>query len=295
MELIIWNSLIVLTKGVFYLCLAVQLGWLFCLSQYGRYLFPEPSREQRYLYWLRTSSVLLLLSSGGWFLVNTAAMAEQGISGLYDPLMLSIMFDSSIGSATLWRIVAGSGLLCCHFLRDAQRGASAFVISLAAMCLAGLFYSFTLTGHLAERELILRLLLVLHLLLISWWFGLLVNLRWLCRGDMTLLAQGMMKFGHQAMWLVPIVLIVGGVLSYQLIGSFSVLFTSEYGALLMLKLLIVAIVLVLAARHKLSLVAKVATQGGTAVLARSISIEMLCAALVLLSSAALTSLAGPPS
>jgi putative copper export protein len=75
------------------------------------------------------------------------------------------------------------------------------------------------------------------------------------------------------------------------------LWSSGYGCLACLKIACVACLLALAAWNKLRLVPRIAAGDVLAVrgLRRSIHAEMLVAGLILLITAALTTLAGPPS
>jgi putative copper export protein len=82
-----------------------------------------------------------------------------------------------------------------------------------------------------------------------------------------------------------------------LLGSLSELWTSGYGRLACVKIVFVACLLALAAWNKLRLVPRIVAGDPLAVrsLRRFIRAEMLVAGLILLITAALTTLAGPPS
>jgi putative copper export protein len=99
------------------------------------------------------------------------------------------------------------------------------------------------------------------------------------------------------MALVAVLLAAGAAVLWILLGSVSELWTSGYGRLACAKIALVACLLALAAWNKLRLVPRIAAGDPLAVrsLRRSLRAEMVVAGLILLITAALTTLAGPPS
>jgi copper resistance protein D len=90
--------------------------------------------------------------------------------------------------------------------------------------------------------------------------------------------------------------IAGVVLLWVLIGNLSELWTSSYGCYIILKLGLVACLLALAALNKLRLTRRLLTGDSGALRSLRISIraEMVLAAMILIVTAALTTLTGPP-
>lgn len=279
-----------LSKALSYISLALLTGWFYTRLPLGRYLLPEGGSSS-YRHTLLVAALGLALSSALWFSFSTAAMAEQGVSGLYDPLMLEIMLQSSVGDTFIWRAVAGLSLLLIIWLCWESR--AHFVTVLSAVCVGAALYSTGLTGHAAQLGGVQTWALLTHVLLICWWLGLLFNMRLLCAQlEAGELAVALERFGRQAMWAVPLLLVLGGWLTLQLLGSWQSLF-SDYGLVLLAKLCVVCAVLALAARHKLQLVPKLQSEADTRAIARSINWEMAAAAAVLCATAALTTVVGP--
>ena len=79
---------------------------------------------------------------------------------------------------------------------------------------------------------------------------------------------------------------------FQYLISISALFNSDYGQLVLLKLLLVSAILSMGAWHKFCLVPHL-TKENINTLKRSISVEMAVAVLVLLTTSVLTTLVGP--
>ena len=103
-------------------------------------------------------------------------------------------------------------------------------------------------------------------------------------------------FGRCAAVIVPLLLLAGFVIAYQLVGSFDLLFGSDYGQLLLLKLMMVAAILSLAALHKWRLVPALNSDNNVqarAILAKSIIVEICLALLILSITTVLSTLVGP--
>jgi len=286
----LWNGLVVVTKWLSYVGFSLLLGLWFCRSSLASYLAINDRLRPGYS-WLALA--LLLVCAPAWLLASTGAMAESGLAGMLDPIMLQIMLDSSVGAAASWRLIAALGLLACALLA-LKWPTSRWLSCLEAGLLGLLAYSFAATGHLAEAPLWLPLLVTLHLLCMAWWLGLLPVL-WRQCGTVPAaeLKQQMVRFGQQALWPVAALFLSGLVMGLQLLEPVQLL-TSDYGQVALLKLALVASLLGLAARHRWSLVANL-TAAGVGKLRNSIALEMLLAVVLLLVTASLTSLVGPPN
>ena len=105
----------------------------------------------------------------------------------------------------------------------------------------------------------------------------------------------MENFGKVAVFFVSILIACGVLLLLQLVEPISNLFTTNYGQLLMLKLIFVSGMLLLAAWHKLKLVAELAQHKNAQSLRLSILIETLLVVSVLVTTSVFTTLVGPQS
>jgi putative copper resistance protein D len=103
----------------------------------------------------------------------------------------------------------------------------------------------------------------------------------------------MVEFGKQAMFIVGLLVIAGGIISYHLEGSFSNLLDTGHGNLLLLKIGTVAAILAIAALHKFAYVPALSNGKSTAALKRSITIEMCIGFLILVITAVMSSVTGP--
>lgn len=177
------------------------------------------------------------------------AMALTGeLSGMWNADMLSLLWQSPVGEALRLRLVC-LGLVATG-LAVPRAG---LIVSLVGV--GGIFWSFASIGHLSEASMGLRSLLVLHLAVAAFWVGVIWPLHWLlsdaARQDhATHLAEA---FGQIAFLLVPLMLLAGVVMAWQLVGSVANL-TTAYGLTLLTKAALVTFLLRLSAMNKLRLV-----------------------------------------
>ena len=157
-----------------------------------------------------------------------------------------------------------------------------------------LAYTFTLIGHVFELGVFEKVLLMLHVLVMAWWFGALFPLRQACNErNYEQLYSLMDTFGKQASIAVSLLLVAGLWLAFQLVGNVEELFSSSYGQTLLLKLVLVVSILGIAAKHRLKLVPQLKNNDGREALSKSISVEMIVAFAILTVTAGLTSVVGP--
>ena len=296
MEMYIWNTVIVLSKIVFYVGFACIAGYTFF-----KQVFEQSESHNNLaiasLKWIRGSIVIALLANGLWFFASTGAMAEEGIHGALDPDMLGIMWDSSIGDGTLLRTI---GLMIAILVLISPFKLKPVVLNnylkqgILVSSLFLLAYTFTFIGHVSELGVFEKVLLMLHVFVMAWWFGALFPLKQACHEpDYEQLYSVMDKFGRQASIAVSLLLIAGLWLAFQLVGNVEELFSSSYGQTLLLKLALVTSILGIAAKHKLKLVPQLKNNDVREALSKSISIEMVVAFAILSVTAGLTSVVGP--
>ena len=104
------------------------------------------------------------------------------------------------------------------------------------------------------------------------------------------------KFGFYAIFYVAILVIVGLVFSYILVGNINALFSTIYGNILLLKFILVSILLSIGALNKLRLVPylKIDYQVGKYKLKRHIEIEGIISLIILILTSILTTLLPTP-
>jgi putative copper resistance protein D len=141
------------------------------------------------------------------------------------------------------------------------------------------------------------LLLCMHLLCAAFWLGALGPLLIAARvGSDTQVALLASRFGKIALGVVVLLLAAGAGVLWALIGDAAQFWSSDYGRMVAVKLLLVAALLSMAAVNKLYLTPKLLSGHAKAVIQfrRSVILEMIIGALILLITATFTTVAGPP-
>ena len=208
------------------------------------------------------------------------------VSGMTDPEMLGLLWTTPVGTAFLLRL-AGLGLLISGLLM----GRVGAWVSVLGGIMA--IWSFNHVGHVSGREtILLDIALILHLLAVALWIGVLTPLKRLASSPVTYAAAADVghRFGVVATVTVPALIVVGGYMGYQLVGSFSALIGTGYGQALIIKVLLVGLLLGLAAANKLRFIPALRSGDPAAAghLSKSISVEWLVILVVLGTTAVLT-------
>ena len=169
------------------------------------------------------------------------------LSGMTDPVMLNLLWSTPVGTALALRLVGLSLLLVGLFLGH---------IGALASVLGGLIalFSFTQIGHISDSEAaFMEVTLMLHLVAIALWIGVLTPLNRLASSSKTHVSAADVghQFGLVASFTVPLLIVVGAYMGYQLVGSFNALVETSYGQALIIKVLLVGGLLGLAAANKL--------------------------------------------
>ena len=208
------------------------------------------------------------------------------VSGMTDPEMLGLLWTTPVGTALLLRLV-GLGLLIAGLFM----GRVGTWVSVLGGVIA--IWSFDHVGHVSSRDTtLLDIALMLHLLAVALWIGVLTPLKRLASSSNTYASAADVghRFGVVATVTVPVLIILGGYMGYELVGSFSALISKGYGQALIIKVLLVGLLLGLAAANKLRFIPELRA-GDTAAanhLSKIISIEWLVILAVLGTTAVLT-------
>ena len=208
------------------------------------------------------------------------------ISGMTDPEMLGLLWSTPVGTVLLLRLVGLSALIAGLFM-----GRVGIWVSMLGGVIA--IWSFTQVGHVSGRDTtLLDIALMLHLLAVALWIGVLTPLKRLASSSVSYASAADVghRFGVVATVTVPALIIAGGYMSYQMVGSFSALISTGYGQALIIKVLLVGLLLGLAAANKLRFIPALHAGDPTAAshLSKSISIEWLIILAMLGSTAVLT-------
>lgn len=280
-----WALLAILAKATGYAAALVAMGGPLFIAVFRS----APHDVLRLARQLAVGAALLgLVVLALRFGIRSARISGMGLEGAVDPTMLGLVWDSPLGTAALWR---GAGeLLILAVLIERTIGLMASL--LGALLVA---VSYTLVGHsLGDPRWLLAGLVGVHLLAGAFWIGALAPLH--RAADRTGGAALLHRFGRIASGTVAVLVFAGLTFAWLMIGSFNGLFGTAYGWTLIAKIGVVTALLGLAAKNKLQLVPALSSGDSSASsrLRRSIRMEIIAVALILLATATLTSITTPP-
>lgn len=236
-------------------------------------------------------AILGALSAAANFSLRGAALMGEW-SGATDPEILSILWETPVGTALVLRLI-GFLLILASVVVGRVGMWSAVLGGVIAL------WSFTQIGHVADKsQMALQVVLLLHLCIAAFWLGVLTPLRRFATDPSSVTKSAALghAFGSAAMIGVPILILAGAGLTYQLVGGLSGLVT-PYGLVLLAKIAFVSMLLALGAANKLRFVPKL--QGGESSAANhlfhSLTLEWVAFVCVLAITAVLTSTVSIPS
>ena len=299
MEISDWSVFLLLVKLVIYVATAALAGTLVLriLNRNSKFTDDNFAAFNSYLKpWLLICLSTALIASILQVPIEAGSMAESGFSGMTDAFMLEIIWQSVIGDQAVVRIPAFLvAIVAVATWKKHSASATNINFFLTLFSLITIIASFTFTGHSAEKNLLIKSLFMFHIFAISCWVGSLWPLYKSCHFLPTAEVKRLMhQFGQLAIIIILVLLASGVTLLLQYLNSVAELFTSDYGQLILLKLLLVCAMLLLGAWHKLTLVPQITEQHHIITLKRSISIEMCIAVIVLIITSIFTTLVGPP-
>jgi len=289
-----WQILAITAKVMTYASCMAAGGGVFFLAvfhaQLDRYFLREIGRV------LLFTSVVGIAFSVVRLGVMNGMMSDNWV-GVFSVEMTRMILVSSEGAAFTMRLV-GLALIGVYFSRNVRLRFIAIPFIGAIVTVV----SFGVPGHtidLAQKLGILtRVLISLHLLSVAFWLGALWPLYRLtfCE-DIGVVTSIIRQFGRIAPIAVGILVAAGTVLLWGMLGNAEALWLSNYGQAMMAKLLGVFCLISLATANKLRLVPGLAVGDRASVvrLRRSVGIEMIVAAMILLITAGITSAIGPPA
>jgi putative copper resistance protein D len=285
----VWDVLALLVKAALYAATFAAAGGAFFLC-YTRGMLDAGERRiiarriEMYVGAAVAASVLRILV--------TAGSLTGDASGMFDSKLIHMVWHSGEDGAVITRM---AGLLLAVGAAAAPRPSAA----LAAAGGAAAAMSFAWMGHAhATGSFWTETCIALHLVSVAFWIGALGPLSLLARGaDPRRIGAVAARFGAAALAAVSVLVLAGLFALSRFLGHASALWSSPYGVAMCVKLVFVAGLLSLAAFNKLRLTPRLLAGDPTAAprLHRSVRAEIALAALILITTAALTTLFGPPA
>jgi putative copper resistance protein D len=213
------------------------------------------------------------------------------LSGIFDGSLQNMLLNSDVGTTSAIRLL-GLLILVVGLRKTSRMGEAVSLIGATLVVV-----SFGLMGHSAahDQRWALIVLLLVHLLIIAFWFGALMPLYVAAiRETVETNARVIENFSAAAAWLVPVIFVAGLGMSVVLLEELSNLWT-PYGVALLAKITGFGLLMGLATLNKWRLGPAIAA-GNTASLAifrRSVVAEWCLIVGVLTVTAAMTLLFSP--
>lgn len=288
MEISGWDVAAVFAKAVTYAATFGAAGAVF-FSLYCAALLRD---QQRSL--IRRLIAILVGAAAAATVLRILLLAGSmsgDVAGMFDTTFAGMILRAGEGRASGVRIVGLALILFAVSKNPVFRG-PAILGAIAAST------SFAWVGHIHRLapNTAPSLLLCLHLLCAAFWLGALPPLLIIAAGGHEpQIAAAAARFGKLALRVVALLIAAGASLLLMLIGSAAQFLASDYGRMMAIKLLAVAALLGLAAWNKLALTPKLLQGDAPAMVKfrRSLLAEMSVGALILLTTAAFTTLTGP--
>lgn len=216
------------------------------------------------------------------------------LPGALDPAIVGMVVESPLG-ASLGVRLAGLALVSLAALNrpGARRSGARLAGGVGAVLVCA---SFALRGHsLDEPRLVLGALVTLHVMGLAFWVGAFAPLHRLAGTDAKAAGALAAEFGAWAVRVVPALAAAGAALFVVLTGDPVAALDTPYGRLLAVKLALFAPLLGLAAfnRYRLTPALRTGDPRAGARLRRSIRFEALAVLAILVTTAALTTVASP--
>ncbi|WP_418357911.1 MULTISPECIES: copper resistance D family protein [Shewanella] len=296
MILTVFDISVLISKWVIYLSVAAVIGGT--LMQY--LIKGQPNLGISVTKYTGLGAVLGLIAVSINYFAQIGAFAENGLMGMFDAQMHAFLWPTQVGQTVLWRLIGfGLMLVASGLLLHKNRYIKKFSAVLAIISSLLIAVTFTFIGHSTELGLIAQGLILIHVLIIGSWIGAFYPLWKLCSTDDNIVIENVMDtFGRLGIVIVILVLLSGMGMVWMLFDSPTELFSSDFGIAVTIKLCLVAIILLIAAWHKLVLVPKLTIAPPSFAkqkLQKSIGLEALIAVLILATTAVLSSVLGPMS
>ncbi|HEY2465483.1 MAG TPA: CopD family protein [Steroidobacteraceae bacterium] len=284
-----WDVAAVLAKAVAYAATFGAAGAVF----FGVYCGTLLRDSQRSLI-RRLIGILVGVAAAASILriLLLAGSMSGELAGMFDSAFARMILGAGEGRASGVRMLALGLILFALSKKPVFRG-PALLGAIAAAT------SFAWVGHIhgMAANATPSLLLCLHLLCAAFWLGALPPLLIIATGgNGPQIAAAAARFGKLALRVVALQLAAGASLLFMLIGNAAQFWASDYGRMMALKLLAVAALLGLAAWNKLVLTPRLLRGDARAAVKfrRSLLAEIGVGSLILLTTAAFTTLTGPP-
>jgi len=232
----------VILRALSFVLLLQAAGVAIFVAIFGRGLASSRAAVRRLGQAAAIAAIVLVAAH---YAMEAARMAGE-MPGMWDPALQRMAWNSPARAALICRLL-GLLLIAVGLQNAGVRGT--ILAAGGAVLATG---AFTLTGHTSVNvhRAALAVLLMLHVLVVAFWFGALWPLYTASLRETPARASDIIeRFTAVATWLVPVILLAGIVMAVLLLPNVSAL-SEPYGKLLIAKVVGFAVLMGLAAANK---------------------------------------------
>ena len=278
----VWIFLNPIIKMAFYISAFCSVGTYIYLIHFNRFL---ENKQKSYCFSLiKRSSIIGCIISFLSFLSIPGNMGGD-LKSIIDPELIQLTLETISGKAALLSLL---GFIIIYFSCLKQ---SIVFYLLSVVGISSLLLSFVMFGHSTKHGLVGQFLIIIHLVGLSYWIGALLPLRKMCNFiDKEKLKIVAHLFGIYAIGYVGVLITAGLIFSYILLGNISALISTDYGNILLIKMIVVSTLLSLGAINKFKIIPNLSIDQnlGLKRLKKSIQTEILCVLLIFFLTSLLT-------
>lgn len=239
---------------------------------------------------LLIGSVIALFLSVVYLFLD-AARFSGSLSGIFDFELQKLIMLSHLGTSKVLLVVGLIVMIWSFNFMDKGRT----ILSIIGISLIA--FSFSYTGHTSEHALrvILAPLLMLHIIVVIFWFGSLIPLYYIVKNEPPQCAGLIVcDFSKKATYLVPLIFVAGIIMSAVLMDGINFL-NHTYGQILLFKAVTFSVLMLIAALNKWRYGPELENgiENSAHKLRRAILMEILLIALIVMATVILTSFFSP--
>ena len=266
----VWFFFNPIIRMVFYISAFCSVGTYIYLIHFNRFL--EIKHKSYCFFLIKRSSII---GSAIAFLSFLSIPGNMGgdLKSIIDPELIQLTLETISGKAALLSLL---GFIIIYFSCLKQ---NIVFYLLSFVGISSLLLSFVIFGHSTKHGLAGQFLIIIHLVGLSYWIGALLPLRKMCNFiDKEKLKIVAHLFGIYAIGYVGVLVAAGLIFSYILLGNISALISTDYGNVLLIKMIVVSTLLSLGAINKFKIIPNLSIDQnlGLKRLKKSIQIEILC-------------------
>ncbi|MGA9025230.1 MAG: CopD family protein [Steroidobacteraceae bacterium] len=283
-----WDVAAVIVKAILYAATAMAAGGSWFLAYSGS-LVAEAARPR--MRQIAAAAAALGVASSLLRIPLLAGSMTGGFAGMFDGGLIAMIWNAGEARSTGTRLL---GLTLLAVALTLPRGSR--IWSVLAALVAATSFAWIGHAHALRPNVLPTVLVAVHGVCVCFWLGALPPLLLMTHSAAAPeLGRVARRFGAIALGVVGILLAAGAGLLCLLLASPAALWDSPYGVALLCKLGLVCSLLGLGALNKWRLTPRLlaADPSAVAALRRSIILEMILGAAILLTTATLTTLLGP--